>query len=149
MLNSTKILFSCFFCLFFACSKKYTAENIPTERLHFGMGGGFTGQQTIYFLLSNGQIFKQKDIDGKKFESIGQIKKTAAKQMFERCNNYQKVKLDRPSDMNHFIGIQNDSLKFNWQWGAKLNVKDSTVNSLFQLHKDLLDLIPVEGGHQN
>jgi hypothetical protein len=142
MLNSTKTLLFLALLSFLACSKKYTAETIPAERLQFGTGGGFTGQQTIYVLLSNGQIFKQKGLDGKKFESIGKVKKAAAKQLYERCSAYQKVKLDRPADMNHFVGMHNDSTKFNWQWGANLNTKDSTVNSMFQLHKDLLNLIP-------
>lgn len=122
-----------------ACSKKYTAETIPSQRLQFGTGGGFTGQQNAYLLLENGQIFKQKDLEGKKFETLGKIPVSLAKTMYKQAKTYEKVKLNRTADLYHFITLKNDSTNLKWQWGENLTVKDSTLNSLFKMHKVLFE----------
>ncbi len=127
---------------FAACSKKYTAETLPSQRLQFGTGGGFTGQQNAYLLLDNGQIFKQKDLDGKKFEALGKIPKSVASTLYKQCKTYEKLRVNRPADLYHFITLKNDSTNLKWQWGDGTTVKDSTVNALFKLHKTLFDAIP-------
>ena len=127
---------------FAACSKKYTAETLPSQRLQFGTGGGFTGQQNAYLLLDNGQIFKQKDLDGKKFEALGKIPKNVASALYKQCKTYDKLKVNRPADLYNFITLKNDSTNLKWQWGNGTTVKDSTVNALFKLHKTLFDAIP-------
>ncbi len=127
---------------FAACSKKYTAETLPSQRLQFGTGGGFTGQQNAYLLLDNGQIFKQKDLDGKKFEALGKIPKSVASAFYKQCKTYDKLKVNRPADLYNFITLKNDSTNLKWQWGNGTTVKDSTVNALFKLHKTLFETIP-------
>jgi hypothetical protein len=129
---------------FAACSKKYTSETLPAQRLQFGTGGGFTGLQNAYLLLDNGQIFKQKDFDGKKFEAFGKIPSSVAKTFYKQCKSYEKLKVNRPADLYHFITLKNDSTNLKWQWGDGVTVKDSTVNSLLKLHKTLLGAIPKE-----
>ncbi len=116
---------------------------LPTQKIQFGSGGGFTGRQTAYLLLPNGQIFLQKDLDGKKFEELGKVNKTVAKALYGRCAKFSKVPVNRPADMNNFLTLQNDSLTYRWQWGMNTQSKDSTANALFKLHQDLLDLIPM------
>ena len=143
LLMQKTLLLLVFLSFFTACSKKFTAETLPSQRLQFGTGGGFTGQQNAYLLLENGQIFKQKDLDGKKFEALGKIPTSLAKTVYKQCKTYEKVKLNRPSDLYHFISLKNDSTNLKWQWGENLTVKDSAVNSLFKLHKTLFDAIPV------
>jgi predicted glutamine amidotransferase len=126
-----------------SCSKKYKPDNLPSKRIIFGVGGGFTGKQNAYLLLENGQIFKQKDLEGKAFEEVGKIKSTEAKAYYQRCMVFSKTKLNRPADMYNFIRIQNDSTNQTLQWASSFTTKDTSVNKLLSLHKDLFMTIPV------
>ena len=47
-----------------ASSKRYTADDLPDERLVFTWGGGFTGETKSYMLLPNGQLFFRRQVIG-------------------------------------------------------------------------------------
>jgi hypothetical protein len=131
------------FFICFSCSKKYTTNNLPLKSVQFGTGGGFTGKKTNYMLLENGQLFLQKDLEGKTFEEVGKLKSKEALAFFKQFEQFQAVAINRPGNFNHFVMIKNERGEAQyWQWANDLKTKDSTVNKLFLLHKNLLQTVP-------
>ena len=65
-----------------AChSTQYSADQIPELQLVFGAGGGFSGLETTYILLENGQFWMQNG-PGAHVTSLPSISKSKARQLF-------------------------------------------------------------------
>ncbi|MCC6727160.1 MAG: hypothetical protein IT258_21835 [Saprospiraceae bacterium] len=106
--------------LFAACkTTKYTPEKFPIRQVVFGDGGGFTGIETSYTLLENGQLFKQVGVEGAYME-LKAIKAKKAKEMFDKVNALQLFKLDieKPGNMYYFLRQVTDHLDSRVTWGA-------------------------------
>ncbi|MEM1120712.1 MAG: hypothetical protein AAGJ18_09705, partial [Bacteroidota bacterium] len=64
--------------------KKYSADNLPREQIHFGEGGGITGAITEYCLLPNGQLLYKKHFTDA-LVTFKKVPKKSAKQLFKRA----------------------------------------------------------------
>ena len=98
--------------LWLACKQtKYTPGNFPDRQLRWGSGGGFTGKETTYTLLENGQIFTLAG-DGALTES-GKVKAKHAKALYERIGTLglDGVHFQHPGNTYDFIEVlSGDSL---------------------------------------
>lgn len=106
--------------LFMQCKVvKYTSDKLPDRQLIIGTGGGFTGIETSYTLLDNGQIFKQVGVEGA-LEELSSIKPKAAKALFEKLKGLQLYKLDieQPGNLYYFLREVNETLDSKVTWGA-------------------------------
>jgi hypothetical protein len=139
----SKLFFSIFFIfLFSACAKKYTADALPQKQLHFGEGGGFTGKETDYVVLENGQIFIKEPFD-KVYKEIGKIKAKEAKVYYKQVAVYQRVAINKPSNAYSFIALQQDSMMHKMIFSAGLKT-DSLTQSLLQLHETMKKAMPIQ-----
>lgn len=106
--------------LFAACkTTKYTPEKFPVRQIVFGDGGGFTGIETSYTLLENGQLFKQVGVEGA-YTELKAIKGKQAKELFDKVNSLQlfKLDIDKPGNMYYFLRQVTDHLDSRVTWGA-------------------------------
>jgi hypothetical protein len=132
-----------FLFLLLACAKKYVADALPQKQLHFGVGGGFTGKETDYVLLENGQVFMKEPFE-KTYKELGKIKSKEAKAYFSQVSTYGRAKVNAPSNAYSFIEMQTDSVtkhKMVFSDGMK---KDSLIQSLLLLHESMLKAVPTE-----
>ncbi|HRW76353.1 MAG TPA: hypothetical protein P5563_10645, partial [Saprospiraceae bacterium] len=55
-----------------AChTPRYSADQLPPERLVFGSGGGFSGIETSHTLVNSGQLWKQQGVGAPMTEITG------------------------------------------------------------------------------
>lgn len=92
--------------LFWFCKHtRYTADNLPTQQLRFGNGGGFTGKETVFVLLENGQIFS-KSLDGALTE-VAKVKSKKAKEQFDTATKLglNMLNFQHPGNMYYFLEV--------------------------------------------
>ncbi len=113
-------------------STKYTPENFPKEQLHFGSGGGFTGQTTTVVLLKNGQIFQQ-NLTGGAFSELPKIKKKEAKAFHTAANDLDlgAMKFNHPGNIYQFLELKKDSSAARAVWGDENFPPNQKVKDLF------------------
>lgn len=121
---------------------KYTAENLPEDRLLFGSGGGFAGIETTYTLLENGQLFKFDPKAPAPVEIAGIGKKTA-NNLFETAESLGLLKLDfmYPGNTYQFIEFQDDGQKKRVTWGDQEHPVDPKIRNLYD---QLVQLVPAK-----
>ena len=97
---------------------KYTAQTLPEDRLLFGQGGGFTGIETTYILLENGQLFKFTS-KGQEPEELPAAPRKQGKRLFEAAEKLGLLETDfsYPGNMYSFIEYQDDGQKRRIAWG--------------------------------
>lgn len=105
--------------LLYSCNKKviYTLDNLPTERIIFGQGGGFTGAYVDFIILENGQVFKQNSLT-KEMQELDAIKKKRAKALFERVKTVTATPIKEPGNMTYSIRYQTADLEQSVTWGS-------------------------------
>ncbi|TNE61389.1 MAG: hypothetical protein EP344_06115 [Bacteroidetes bacterium] len=123
----------CAAALFSQCKQtRYTADNLPDEYLRFGNGGGFTGVETAYTLLENGQLFKTVSKSPETLEITGCDRKSA-KKLFEKAEALGLEKLDfmYPGNMYGFIEILDDGKTNRIAWGDREHPADENIMNLY------------------
>ena len=107
--------------LFFTHCKvvKYTPDKLPTKQIIFGDGGGFTGIETSYTLLENGQLFRQVDAEGT-YQELKPIQPKEAKVFVDKVASLQLYKMDieKPGNLYYFMREVNESIDSRVTWGA-------------------------------
>jgi hypothetical protein len=137
-----KLLPLVFFSLFFfsQCKVvKYTPDKLPTQQIIFGEGGGFSGVETAYTLLENGQIFKQVG-EERAYQELRPIKAKTAKSIFEKVNSLQLYKMDieRPGNLYYFLQEVNEAIDSRVVWGSGSYVPPPSV---IVVYKELLEVV--------
>ena len=119
---------------------KYTAQTLPEERLSFGRGGGFTGVETTYTLLENGQLFKSVS-KGPEPEEIPGAKRKAAKKLFETAETLGLLQTDfmYPGNTYSFIEFHDDGQQRRIAWGDAAHPVDPKIKEFFE---QLIQLAP-------
>lgn len=98
---------------------KYTPEKFPASQIIWGSGGGFTGIETAYILLPNGQLFKKEGVEGTYLE-LKPLKKKTAKPYFEKMASLQLYKQDihKPGNVYYFLQEITETTDSRVTWGA-------------------------------
>lgn len=127
------ILFFGMCVLLFSCksSAKVTSLDTYTKNMiSFSTGGGFTGVETIFTLLENGQVFSASGLDPKKTVAFGQLPTKTAKAFFEKANqiNWTKEPLNDPGNIYHTLsfGTNGNAVKQVWGGGKATPSKEIT-----------------------
>lgn len=125
------VLFLFQFILHSSC-QKYTTDNMPTDQIHFGEGGGITGAITEYCLLKNGQLFDKKHFT-ESFKSVKKVKRRKAKKSFKQCDKmeFEKINLDNPGDKYYFIAYETKDFKHRITWGGSKGDASPEVLALY------------------
>lgn len=114
--------------LFSFCKQhKYTAENLPEQQIRFGKGGGFTGVETMYTLLENGQLF-----DTSKKE-LPKIKARTAKGYFKTLETLglSALPFSHPGNTYSFVEIPGASGVNRIVWGDANYPVDAAVKDFY------------------
>jgi hypothetical protein len=121
--------------LVFCKHTKYTADTMPKAQIRFGRGGGFTGMEQKYTLLSNGQLF-----DGGKTE-LDSAKKRVAKACFKTAEKLglEKLAYTNPGNTYSFIEVPSGEGFNRISWGGQGAAVDAAI---VQLHEQLMGLLP-------
>ena len=128
--------------LLFSCNKKLAADKMPTTRLEFGHGGGFTGAVTTYFLLENGKIYEET-ADKTAYTRINSIGKDEAKALFADCEKLNTLRTDAPGNLYYFVTIKKgEAIPKRWIFGDPAT---ATPQELENFYKRLAGYAPRKG----
>jgi len=133
-------LLCCTAAFFSQCKNtKYTADKLPGEYLRFGNGGGFTGVETSYTLLENGQLFKSVSREPE-MQELASGKRKQAKKLFEKAEALNLLALEfmHPGNIYQFLEFQDDGVTNRIAWGEKDKPVDENIKLL---HEELMRLI--------
>lgn len=103
-----KYLMICIFlCSLMACSSKnISLDTYKGKMIQFGSAGGFSGLETRYCLLENGNLYKIPFQGEQKKELIVQVPKNEVNQLFA---NYENLNFDEISSEevgNHYYFLE-------------------------------------------
>ena len=98
---------------------QYTPEKFPSKQIIWGHGGGFSGVETSYILLPNGQLFKRTGVDAT-YTELMPLKKKAATPYFEKIASLQLYKqdIDKPGNLYYFLQEVTETTDSRVVWGA-------------------------------
>ena len=107
-------------------TQKFNATDLPTRQLVIGNGGGFTGVQTEYLLLENGQVFEKSSMTDT-IKEINSISKKKAQFFFEQVESFQldSMNFNHPGNMYKYVNLMNEKKEGRATWGDA-NFKVST-----------------------
>ncbi|MFN0013462.1 MAG: hypothetical protein ACKVU2_02845 [Saprospiraceae bacterium] len=120
--------------LFGQCKQpKYAADNLPDEYLRFGNGGGFTGLETTYTLLENGQLFKSTSSAPQLVEQKTCNRKQADR-LIESAEDLGLLKLDftHPGNIYQFVELRDDGQTRRVTWGDPAHPVDEKIRALYE-----------------
>jgi len=119
----------------FGCDgKKEDPSHYSGEQLHFGQGGGFTGDVNYFILLDDGRLFEKGDQDST-YILREQWKKAFTRQMFA---NYHTLRLQdedhrHPGNLFYFIEFHApDQPTHLISWGQQGYAPAAHIVALYQ-----------------
>ncbi len=113
------VLFLTLFFITLGCkTAKFQATELPPEHIIVGNGGGFTGVQTEFIVLENGQVFEKSSLTGTTNE-IKSINKKKAQHFFELVNSIQIDSMDfnHPGNIYKYVTLNSENRKESIVWG--------------------------------
>jgi hypothetical protein len=125
--------------LFWYCkSPKHTLDALPEQQLRWGSGGGFTGKETSFTMLENGQIFQFVGVSGEKTE-IKATKAKTAKGLFGAVISLEldKIDFDKPGNMYYFIETKGKETAHKITWGDDNTPVDQKVKDFYKVLQQL------------
>jgi hypothetical protein len=126
--------------LFWYCKPtKHTLDSLPDHQLRWGAGGGFTGKETSFTMLENGQIFKFVGVSGEKME-LKAIKSKTSKALFDAVTSLEleKVELDKPGNMYYFLEMKEKDTTHKITWGDDKNAVDQKVKDFYKVLQQMV-----------
>jgi hypothetical protein len=127
--------------LLISCNKKMAIDKMPTTRIEFGHGGGFTGAVTTFILLDNGHIYADT-LNNKAYTRLRKVGKEEATTLYSDCEKLKTLKTDAPGNMYYFVTMKKgDEIPRRWIFG---DPSVSTPSELESLYKRLVGLVPVK-----
>ena len=104
---------------FHSCNTiKYVPGTYDKAMLQFGSGGGFTGEYVNYYLLSNGQMFKERSKSGEMTGLVSIAKKEATQLIKEAETAGIKTSgYNKPGNMTWYLTLKEDGKEYRVAWG--------------------------------
>ena len=117
---------------------KFTADNLPTQQLRWGSGGGVVGKEKTNILLKNGQVFK-RDINGA-IQEWDKAKTKTATALFETAASLglQKMAFNHPGNLYNFLEYQDGDAVSRLVWGDPKTPLDPSLESLYNQLNELV-----------
>lgn len=139
-----KIVFATVMLFFLAVAGCKTAKYLPDtfekRQIHFGSGGGFTGINTTFMMLENGQIFKQTSLQHKA-EELQAHKKKDLKTYFSAVAGLPQdsIPFIHPGNMSKYLYvIKGEDTLNRYVWG---DYKYPVADTVAHIYVQLLDLV--------
>jgi len=138
--NMKPIILTVLIFLTVSCAVKKTQRDLTNQfsRITFGNSGGFSGVINVYLLMSNGEVYKIKNVDTLK---INQINKKEIQDIsrFIKSSSFKDRNLNETGNMTYFIEVK--TLKFNKKvsWG-----ENSQASELRELYKKLSSTLKIK-----
>jgi hypothetical protein len=130
------ILFFSFSLLLVACktnAKVTSLDSYTKNMIAFSTGGGFTGVETIFTVLENGQVFSASGLDPKKTVAFGNIPTKTTKSFFEKANqiNWAKDPINDPGNLYHTLSFGTNGSMKKQVWGGGKETPSKEITDLY------------------
>lgn len=102
--------------------------NTGVEVIHFGSGGGFTGETVGYTLNANGTLSKNG-------EPIGRLCAERTLAYFKQAKDFSQYQFKHPGNIYNFIEITSSGTSNRIVWSAN---SEGIHKDIINLHKQLL-----------
>jgi hypothetical protein len=131
LISATLIFGLAFFAVSCKTNAKVTSlDNYTKNMIAFSTGGGFTGAETIFTVLENGQIFSASSLNPSQALPLGKLPTKSAKAFFEKVNqiNWAKTPINDPGNVYHTLsfGTKENMIKQVWGGGKETPSKEIT-----------------------
>lgn len=115
----------------FSCSTpQKTIDKSSIEQIEFGGGGGVTGQETVFTLTDESQLYENKEFI-KKID----FKKTA--DIFKKAIKFKDFDYQKPGNIYSFIRIQTGSKSNSITWTIGNEPESEEFLKLYQKLQEL------------
>lgn len=101
--------------------------------ISFSTGGGFTGAETIFTLLENGQVFSASGMAPEKALPIATLPSKSIKGFFEKVNqiNWAKEAINDPGNMYHTLSFGTNGNMKKQIWGGGKETPSKEITDLY------------------
>ena len=109
----------CLLPLLVACkSTHFTPKNYKGHQLVAGSSGGVTGMMKEYVLLSNGQLFLSKGLNGE-WKELSKLKKSKINEIFKKAAELGlgTLKFKHPGNMTYYLILKQPPHSNEIKWG--------------------------------
>ena len=140
-MNRFSLFFPILLCLIVGCkSTKYTAKDLPQNQVLIGNGGGFSGIQTEYILLENGQLFERSSMRDSLVELKG-VSKKAAQKIFEqiRTLGMDTMNYNQPGNLYKYLSYSTPFKDYRITWGAQDTVPGKSITSFYEKTYEMIN----------
>jgi hypothetical protein len=130
------ILFFGMCVLLFSCksnAKVTSLDSYTKNMIAFSTGGGFTGVETIFTVLENGQVFSASGLDPKKTVAFGSLPTKTTKSFFEKVNqiNWAKNPINDPGNLYHTLSFGTNGNMKKQVWGGGKETPSKEITDLY------------------
>ena len=125
-------------CLFACKTRPASPDQYTGRQIVFGQGGGFTGFYTHYYLLENGDLYRQQDPDTS-MHHLKRVRKREYRDIFAQCDSLQKEQFSyqQAGNMTHFVEVRQNGDTLS----ASFAMQDSNVpRTVLLLYDQLMAL---------
>jgi hypothetical protein len=114
-------------------AKVTSLDNYTKNMIAFSTGGGFTGVETIFTILENGQVFSASGLDPKKTMLFGKLPVKATKSFFEKANqiNWEKEAINDPGNLYHTLSFGTNGSMKKQVWGGGKETPSKEITDLY------------------
>ena len=138
MPNWPVILMLCGLCL--GCSgRKNRPEDKPLQQVHFGKGGGFSGEVKKYVLLESGQLIGQSSLRPGEVAELKFIKKGLVRKIMASAKAMDCDTVKSPGNMYCFLMVYAETDTCSWVWPQGGPAPSEETSMLYQ---QCMDLVP-------
>lgn len=122
--------------LWFCKSPRYTTDNLPEAQIRWGNGGGFTGKESQYILLENGQIFA----GGTAAKALDGTRRAKAKKLFKTAETIglKSLEFQHPGNTYKYIEVMEGGKSRRIVWGDSQYPVSAEVQEFFQKLSELV-----------
>ena len=121
-----------------SCNKKLTLAKMPTSRIEFGNGGGFTGKTKTYVLLENGHLYQHFSTDTT-YTHLTSVGKETVETLFKNSKKITSIDYDSPGNMYSFITIIDNAKEHKINFGNATGIVPTEVDAFY---RQLIALLP-------
>lgn len=115
-----------------ACSSQKEVYVDNPQILSFGSMGGFTNQNTIFKLKSDGELWKYISFDQDSI-LVAQLKKSQTRKLFEEAYKIglDTLDLNSPGNMSSFIQIESKTMENKVVWPKDNEQMQTEITDLY------------------
>jgi hypothetical protein len=116
------------------CSSHEKLANYKDVEISFGNGGGYTGQEIVYTIHSDGKVFMTDNLK-KETTELPKLKSKKTLELFEQLTdlNIGKIDFNHPGNMYSFIQETKEGKSHKVVWGDGREKPSEAVLDFYQV----------------